>query len=176
MIDLDLQLFAVMIEQNNVLEVSEKAEQVDFVYTIIKIMAKQSGGFGYFWRDEDEDFIFSGWVEGLISFKPTQILNAVDLVLNGYYKKYESVVPKTVMDFKEFMKNGSHAQLGVPRGMKSVYKIENIPKPLIECEKNKNEESKCEEKTQEIYQDSMECIRIVLKGAKSSHLQKRENL
>lgn len=164
-----LEPFSEMIEKNAFLYECEKITQQDFVYAILMLMAKQCGGFGYFWRGEDEDFVLDGWIEGLNKFRPKHILQTIDLILNGKYKKQEDIVPRNAMDFKYFMNNGPHAQLGVPRGMKSVYLEMSEQKLLTNCDQNKKEEENDvknkEEKTREVYEASIETIRLVLNSA-----------
>jgi len=106
-----LRPFEKMIFSNKKLQEFNFVEKQDFVHTVLLIMAKQVGGTAYFWRKEEEDFVLEGWVEGLEEFRPKQILNALDLILEGKYLKRDEVVPRNAMDFKHFMRNGTHNQI-----------------------------------------------------------------
>jgi hypothetical protein len=80
----------------------------DFVYGAIRRLAAQCGGLGYFWKAEDMEFILEGWVDGLGPFKTKRIVAVIDLILDCKYKKIDSFgredyVPRTVIDFKNFM-------------------------------------------------------------------------
>jgi hypothetical protein len=85
--------------------------QTDFIYEMLGEMSKQCGGKGYFFRPDEEKDVLEGWVKCLGNFHPKQIIEAMDLILSGKYLKRDDVVPRTAMDFKWFMQNGTHNQI-----------------------------------------------------------------
>lgn len=98
-----LRPFEKIIFSDKKLSAYDKDLREDFVYSVLKEMAQQCGGMGYFWRAEDESFIFDGWVKGLANFYPFRIVEMLNWILLGKYKKREDFIPRNAMDFKCFM-------------------------------------------------------------------------
>ncbi len=71
----------------------------DFVYYILGRMAQQSGGYSFFWKEGEKDFLFEGWVKGLSTMLPREIFAVLWLVLRGQ-TQFSPNPPRTPLEFK----------------------------------------------------------------------------
>lgn len=74
-----------------------------FVKDVLSIMGATCGGMNFFWKKEDENFVFEGWLECFKKFKIRSIVNTLLLVMDLKYKKRDEHIPKFAIDFCHFL-------------------------------------------------------------------------
>jgi len=94
-----------MVTAGKTVDDMEYSKREELIYSVLKLMGRQVGGISFFYRDGTEDEVVDGWIDGLGKFTPHRIFESVEQILEGMYERKGDIVPRSVMDFKWFMKN-----------------------------------------------------------------------
>lgn len=137
----------------------------DFINGILTILSRWTGnGMGYFWNEKYKNSTFQGWMECLECFSAKTLLEMVQLILDGKYRKGDDSIPRSPMDFKHFVMHGTHSQ--IPKVINDEIKV-SIDKNLLLS--NAYDNINRREKSEKIAQENLQKIRAIVKRAMSKN-------
>lgn len=88
-------------------------DRKEFIHRVLIVLGKWSGkGEKYFWETQEEkEFFLEGWVECLECFSAKVLIKNLRYILDGKYDKNYAKIPRSPLDFKDFiMKPSFHVE------------------------------------------------------------------